>query len=61
MNAAQIQLAAFSMLAILIVLFVTPDVFPALHTYGFSIGTNTHYLSASLVNWHPYLTWENAS
>lgn len=42
-------------------LFVHVDMFPALHTFGLSIGTNTHYLSVELVNWHPSITWETAS
>ncbi len=32
---------------------VTIDHLPALHTYGVSMGTSTHYCSAELVNWHP--------
>ena len=41
------------LLAVVFGMFVTPNVFPGLHTFGVSIGTNTHYCSGDLVNWSP--------
>jgi hypothetical protein len=42
-------------------MLVTPDVFPTLHTYGVSVGTNNHYCSAELVNWHPGVSCQTAN
>lgn len=46
--------------AFLAVLFVRPDHFSSLDTYGLSIGTDSAYCSADLVSWHPELTCERA-
>lgn len=46
---------------IALVLFVHPDIYPALGTYGTSIGTDAHYCSADLVHWRPALSCESAS
>jgi hypothetical protein len=42
-------------------LFIKTDVYPNLHTYGISVGTNSHYCSAELVNLLPVVSCENAS
>jgi hypothetical protein len=34
------------------------DHYRALHTYGVSIGSDTHYCSAELIRWHPSITCE---
>lgn len=47
------------LLALAIGMFVTPDVFPRLHTFGVSVGTNTSYCSGELVNWTPELSCQN--
>lgn len=39
---------------------VKADVYPSLHTYGVSIGTDTHYCSAGLFDWHPYVSCQTA-
>lgn len=38
--------------AVLACLFIHPDVYPSLHTYGFSVGTNSSYCSVELVSDH---------
>ena len=48
-----VKWAVAILLVVVFGMFVTPDVFPSLHTFGVSIGTNTHYCSGDLVNWVP--------
>jgi hypothetical protein len=52
------------LLLILSVLAVTgrlhADWYPELHTFGASVGSDTHYCSAELVRWHPSITCETS-
>jgi hypothetical protein len=52
-------LAAIAVL-VLAALFGHLDWFPALHTYGVTIGTSSHYCSADLVHGHLMATCETA-
>lgn len=54
-------IVALTMLAVVMALFTHVDFYPALHTYGVSIGTNTHYLSVEMVRWHLHASMEAAS
>lgn len=45
---------------LLTVLFVHADIYPALHTYGVSVGTSGHYCSIELVRSHLALSCETA-
>jgi hypothetical protein len=45
---------------ILAVLFVHADIYPAIHTFGFSVGTDSHYCSIELVRSHLALSCESA-
>lgn len=57
--AALLFLAVATILAV--TLFVHPDIYPALHTYGVSAGTNTHYCSLEIIRWAPRFSCETAS
>lgn len=54
-------LIAVAVLLIGAILFLRPDIYPALGTYGLSVGINDHYCSAELVHLHPTLSCESAS
>lgn len=55
-----VTVALVALASVLAVLFVHADVFPALHTFGFSVGTDSHYCSIELVRAHPALSCESA-
>lgn len=52
----RIKMVAAVSVAFIAGMFVTPDILPAIHTYGISAGTQTRYCSADLVGWHPSIT-----
>lgn len=59
-RAVIVTMVLVALAVILAVLFVHADVFPALHTFGFSVGTDSHYCSLDLVRSHVAFSCESA-
>ena len=55
-----VTLAYVALVAVTLSKYVSVDVLPSLHTFGFNVGTNNHYCYADLVNWHPVLGCERS-
>lgn len=59
-RAVIVTMVLVGLAVILAVLFVHVDMLPALRTYGFSVGTNSHYCSLDLVRSHVAFSCQSA-